>query len=169
MSSADMSKSMMNNSADIVDELNEKEPKDQVNPDELNFETLKDLTDIKWLLQNQVCGIPFNTNILRMSLNCGEEMIAQMLVANYKVAIDHKMMVRSIKTRQMKFLYCVYAFNQNYEYIGERKQEKGSDSDSDDKQSQKSEEEMDEADKYHTFTYDYLIKQILENCEDEAA
>jgi hypothetical protein len=28
---------------------------------------------------------------------------------------------------------------------------------------------MDESRKYHTFTYDYLIKQILENCEDEAA
>ena len=59
-----------------------------------------------------------------------------MLVANYRVAIDHKMMVRSIKTRQMKFLYCVYAFNQNYEYVGEQKRERHSSSDSDDNHSQ---------------------------------
>lgn len=91
-----------------------------------------------------------------------------MLVADYKVAIDHKMMVRSIKTRQIKFLYCVYAFNQNYEYVGEQKEEKSSgDESSENKEAM--EEEEDESSHYKVFTYDYLIKQILENCEDEAA
>lgn len=98
LSSADMSKSMLNNSADFVEEKEEIK-EDEENPDEKNFENLKELQDINWLLKEKPCGIPFNTNILRMSLNSGEEMIAQMLVANYQIAIDHKMMVRSIKTR----------------------------------------------------------------------
>ena len=45
-------------------------------------------------------------------------MIAQVLVAKYNIAIDENMLIRSIKTRQMKFLYCVWAFNKNFEYIG---------------------------------------------------
>ena len=70
----------------------------------------------------------------------------------------------------MKFLYCVYAFNQNYEYIGEQKQLKDSDDSSSEKdgESEEVDEQGNEMRKYKTFTYDYLIKQILENCEDEA-
>jgi len=62
--------------------------------------------------------VPFNTNILRIALNMKEEKIAQVLVAEYQIAIDEKMIIRAVKTKQMNFLYCVWAFNKNYEYIG---------------------------------------------------
>lgn len=71
----------------------------------------------------------------------------------------------------MKFLYCVYAFNKNYEYIGKKEEENNSDDDSDDSKQDSccSDDEDSESKMYRTFTYDYLIKQILENCEDEAS
>ena len=47
-------------------------------------------------------------------------MIARELVANYNIAIDEKMLIRSIKTRQIWFLYTVYAYNKNYEYLGKK-------------------------------------------------
>ena len=68
--------------------------------------------------------MPFNTNILRIALNVGEEMIAQVLVFKYNVAIDELMLIRSIKTRQMKFLYSVWAYNKNYEYVAQEEEPK---------------------------------------------
>jgi len=81
---------------------------------------LKDLKEIKWLLNSKQTevGIPFNTNILRIALNRKEEKIAQVLVAEYQIAIDEQMIIRAVKTRQMNFLYCIWAFNKNYEFIG---------------------------------------------------
>jgi|TARA_B110001450_G_C17486459_1_gene426425 hypothetical protein len=50
-------------------------------------EGIKDIEEIRDLLQFSEIGIPFNTNILKISLNFGEEMIAQTLVFNYQVSV----------------------------------------------------------------------------------
>jgi len=41
----------------------------------------------------------FNNNILRIALNLKEEKIASVLVAEYQVLINEKMMTRAIKTQ----------------------------------------------------------------------
>jgi len=51
-----------------------------------------------------------------------------MLVAYYKLKIDENMILRAIKTAQIDFLYCVYAYNKNYEEV---KPHEDSSSDSD--------------------------------------
>ena len=86
-----------------------------------NFKDTDDLLEIKYLLKKEddeyMPGVPFNTNILRIALNEKEENIARVLVAYYQVELDEAMILRAIKTRQIKrFLYCVWAFNKNYEY-----------------------------------------------------
>ena len=114
---------------------------------------------------------PFNTNILRISLNVGEEMIARVLVAEYNIAIDEKMLKRSIKTRQMQFLYTVYAFNKNYEYIGKKEEDELATSDEESKDqccTDDHEETDDDEISYKTYTYRQLIAWIIEFCEDEA-
>lgn len=40
-------------------------------------------------------------------------------MARYQIAIDYDMMVRAVKTQQMRFLYCIFAYNKNYEFIGD--------------------------------------------------
>ena len=60
-------------------------------------------------------GSPFCTNVLRIALNKKEGMIASTLVAKYSVQLDQKMLIRAIKANQMDFIYCVWAFNKNYE------------------------------------------------------
>ena len=52
------------------------------------------------------------------------------LVAYYEVELKEEMIVRAIKTRQIKnFLYCVWAFNKNFEYIDEEEEDGSSDDD----------------------------------------
>ena len=63
----------------------------------------------------------------------------------------------------MDFLYCVYAYGQNYEKKHKENEEDEDDEDSDD--------DLDEEDieaKYNTFTFDFLFKKILEYCEDQS-
>ena len=111
-------------------------------------------------------GIPFNTNILRIALNIQEEKIAEVLAAFYWIAIDEDMIVRAIKTRQFAFLKAVFAFNQNYQFIGEL--EESSDDDDSHAPSQECPAEMRKnVENYRTFTYDWLIKKIMEYCEEE--
>jgi hypothetical protein len=43
-------------------------------------------------------GMPFCTNVLRIALNAREEQIASTLIANYKIALDEKMIIRALKT-----------------------------------------------------------------------
>ena len=38
-----------------------------------------------------------------------------MLVSQYKVSLDEKMIIRAVKTNQTDFLYCIWAYNKNYE------------------------------------------------------
>jgi hypothetical protein len=79
-----------------------------------------------------------------------------MLVAYYHVRIDEDMILRAIKTAQLDFLYCVFAYNKNYEEL------------SDDSSSSDDESIGDEDTKYLTFTFDFLFKKVLEFCEDQA-
>lgn len=60
-------------------------------------------------------GSPFCTNVLRIALNKEEEMVASALITYYKVHLDKKMIIRALKSNQTTFLYCVFAFNKNYE------------------------------------------------------
>lgn len=38
-----------------------------------------------------------------------------MLVYQYKVSLDEKMIIRAVKTNQTDFLYCIWAYNKNFE------------------------------------------------------
>jgi len=70
-------------------------------------------------------------------------------------------MTRAIKTQQMSFLYCVYAFNKNYE----KNNKEGSSVDEDtDGQDSKNED----TNQYRVFTFNYLIEKILTFCDEEA-
>jgi hypothetical protein len=55
------------------------------------------------------------------------------------------MMIRAIKTEQIDFLYYVYAYNKNYEYLADQ---------DDDYADPDEGEEV----RHKTFTYDWLIK-----------
>lgn len=129
------------------------------------FRDIDDMLEIKELMQAELpskAAVPFNTNILRIALNKKEEKVAMRLVAYYQVEIEEKMIIRAIKTRQIKkFLYCVWAFNKNYEY---KEPDEESNSDTDSGRNENGPEE----DNYRTFTYDQLFKWILQYCEDDS-
>lgn len=126
-----------------------------------NFTSAEDLKEIQWLLsthgQSTNVGTPFNSNILRLALNLKEELVASILVAKYQVVIDEKMMIRAIKTEQFNFMYFVYAYNKNYEQLADQDEDE-IDHDPDEG----------EFNRHKTFTYDWLIKQILAHKEDNA-
>lgn len=84
-----------------------------------------------------------------------------MLVANYNIALNSDMMVRAVKTQQMDFLYCVYAFNKNYEFIGDEDDENSVTESSEDSNIE------DLYRQHRTFTFDYLIKLIMAYCEED--
>ena len=98
----------------------------------------EDLKEIVYLLRKRV-GTPFSTNVLRVALNFKEEKIASTLISYYKCSLDERMICRAIKTGQMDFLYCVWAFNKNYERLTDYKGENGesdeTESDADDNSS----------------------------------
>ena len=48
-----------------------------------------------------------------------EEKIASVLVGEYEISIEEEMFIRAIKTQQMYFLYCLFAYNKNYYEIHE--------------------------------------------------
>ena len=75
-----------------------------------------EVKDLRKTLQSKV-GSPFTTNVLRIALNSKEVSIASMLVYAYKVSLDESMLVRAIKTNQLQFLYCTWAFQKNYERV----------------------------------------------------
>ena len=61
----------------------------------------------------------------------------------------------------MKFLYSVWAFNKNYEYIWDQEDI------SDGKSIAGGDDDDDNAKRYYTFTFDYLIKKIMAYCEED--
>jgi hypothetical protein len=63
------------------------------------------------------------------------------------------MILRAIKTGQMDFLYCVFAYNKNYEEIEENEDSDSFDSEAEDH-------------RYKIFTLDFLFKRIIDYCED---
>lgn len=73
------------------------------------------------------------------------------------------MMIRAVKTNQMNFLYMVYAYNKNYEInkVFEAKSDQNPSSDGANDIYHQQEQ------KYNTFSYDWLIKKILEHFEDK--
>lgn len=79
-----------------------------------SFKDKGDIEDIVYLLKKSKIGMAFNTNVLRIALNFDEEKIASVLVADFKVQMEEEMILRAIKTKQMYFIYCVFAFNKNY-------------------------------------------------------
>ena len=104
-------------------------------------------------------GTPFTTNILRIALNQKETKIAQILASNYQIFNTEETMIRAIKTRQLGFLYSIYAFNQNYEKLMHDEEEALSESDhqSDD----------DGESRHRIFTFDWLFKTIVEYCNED--
>ena len=67
-------------------------------------------------------------------------------------------MVRAIKTRQIDFLYSVFAFNKNYEELTADDSEDEAEKD-DDVLSKAPEKK-----RYMIFTFDWLFKHIVEFC-----
>ena len=53
--------------------------------------------ELKDILRSKV-GTPFCTNVLRIALNRKEEVIASVIIANYHINLDEKMIIRAIKT-----------------------------------------------------------------------
>ena len=49
-------------------------------------------------------------------MNRAEEKIAQILVFQYSVDIKEEMIIRAVKTNMQNFLYCVFAYNKNFEF-----------------------------------------------------
>jgi hypothetical protein len=84
------------------------------------------------------------------------------------VNLEENMINRAIKTAQVDFLYCVYAYNKNYEKI-----EIDDDSDEEDDEELldgnspvNADDDKGSKNKYIVFTFDFLFKKILEYCED---
>lgn len=129
-----------------------------------------DVKDLKKIMQSKV-GSPFTTNVLRIALNFKEVTCASVLVYDYKVCLDESMLVRAVKTNQLQFLYCSWAFQKNYERRLEPDQDVISDdSDLDIEESAEDEDEegkiIEQSAKYRTYTFDMLFKLILKNCPD---
>jgi len=118
------------------------------------IETDEDLKDIKFLLSTPV-ALTYNTNVMRIALNMQEEKIASLLIAYYTVKIDEDMMLRAVKTNQIDFLYCVFAFNKNFCEVASKtlNSDKMSDIDSD-------------GHRYKTFTLDFVFKKLIDYSED---
>lgn len=58
---------------------------------------VQDVIDLKRIMKSKV-GAPFATNVLRIALNFKEEVISSVLVYDYQVSLDERMLVRAIKT-----------------------------------------------------------------------
>ena len=128
---------------------------------------IEELQDIKGYLKSKV-GIPFCTNLLRIALNIKETSCASVLVAFYHVQFDQKMMIRAIKTNQMQFIYCTYAFNKNYLRVEESDPaEISEDSDYESSEDENGDPKpVIQKAKYQTYTFDRLFKLILQFCPD---
>lgn len=72
------------------------------------------------------------------------------------------MIIRAIKINAMDFLYCVWAFQKNYTRIEKVNSKLNEDSADEDEMSG-----IEIREKYKTYTFDYLIKMVLENCFDD--
>ena len=127
-------------------------------------------------------GAPFVTNVLRVALNYKEEVIAGLLVMKYKkILLDKLMLVRAIKTNQMYFLYCVWAYNKNYARIPriwskeDDERDPGRDGDVLSDESRYESQDSNGAfqarrteGRYRTYTYDFLIKLVLQHAPETA-
>ena len=105
----------------IQDLENEKEQEEQdeqeITNNKYKFGKYKgDIADFKKIVQGRV-GSVFTTNVLRIALNQKEQIIAATLVRNYRIQLDRQMLIRAIRSNQIYFVYCVFAFNKNYERI----------------------------------------------------
>jgi hypothetical protein len=158
---------------EIEMELLKQEEEARANPWEITSE--QDMRDLLYLMKKRV-GSPFCTNVLRVALNQEEEIVASALIAYYKVHLDKKMIVRALKTKQMEFLYCVWAFNKNYELkpgISLEEQEIPESESDEEKLMRQSEDQINDRAKmleklYYVYTYDFLIKQVLKYCQEDA-
>ena len=63
----------------------------------------EDLAEVLYLLKSEH-GQTFNTNIMRIALNMQEEKIACLIIAYYDSKIDEEMVIRAVKTQQLRFL-----------------------------------------------------------------
>jgi hypothetical protein len=101
-----------------------------------------------------------------------------MLVYEYKIAIEKKMIIRAVRTNQLYFLYCVFAYNKNYEYmplIEDDDSKSGSGSEENDQFgiNSKDAEVKDQAMRcdhanYFVFTFEFLIEKIITFCDEFA-
>ena len=131
---------------------------DEPEKEEIKIENMTDLKKLKEIIKSKV-GSPFCTNVLRIALNKNEGMIASTLVAFYSVQLDKKMLIRAIKTNQMDFLYCVWAFNKNYEQIESYYDDPDHDSEDSEFDPSEDEDNIDQREIkqkscYHTYTFD---------------
>ena len=118
-------------------------------------------------------GMPFCTNVLRVALNFREEKIASTLITYYKTSLDTMMIIRAIKTNQLVFLYCLFAFNKNFtrlnNYIGEEYESTETQSDEEEGELNRKIRGLNYTAfskarnaKYKTLTFDFLFKKVLE-------
>ena len=156
----------------MLDNISEKDLEEEIERTSKNktsgkIKNMLELSDLKGYMREKV-GSPFATNVLRIALNFKEITIASMLVSKYDIQLDKQMLIRAIKSNQMQFIYCVYAFNKNYERITDNEDGQISD----DSAYESSDDEngdpkpLKNTDKYYTYTFDVLFKLILQHCPD---
>ena len=84
------------------------------------------------------------------------------------------MIIRAVKTNMQDFLYCVFAYNKNFEFrkgYGKINDEDGDDTESNDEEEEVLENQEDlrnDPANYKVFTFDDLISKVLEFCEEFA-
>ncbi len=126
-------------------------------PVRTGFEEEDDMREIRFLLQKTQHSYTYNTNVMRIALNLQEEKIASILVANYHVLIDEEMILRAVKTAQLDYLYCIFAYNKNYQDITKKVSAKEIESSADP-----------DGRVYKTFTLDLVFKKLIDYGEDQA-
>mmetsp|Transcript_45393 Transcript_45393/g.33178 ORF Transcript_45393/g.33178 Transcript_45393/m.33178 type:complete len:176 (+) Transcript_45393:468-995(+) len=88
----------------------------ETGPIKIGIESMQDILELKFLLTKPI-AVAFNSNVLRIALNMQEEKIASVIIGLYNAKVDEEMILRSVKTSQVDFLYSMFAYNKNYEEV----------------------------------------------------
>lgn len=88
------------------------------------------------------------------------------------------MIIRAIKTNQLQFLYCTWAYNKNFESLVDYTGEENESTETEDEDMEKTRKDptLEEMKakiqrrkvKYKTYTFDWLIKRVLEYSADDS-
>lgn len=78
------------------------------------FDKLTDMAELNAILKLDIAKT-FNSSVLKIALNLKEDRIAAIITAFFPVRIDEESINRACRSFQIDFLYCVFAYNKNYQ------------------------------------------------------